>query len=72
MKKSRFQIDLENRPREITNGNESLDYGRCSIYFVAHVPSLLHHNNIVIAYGGISNFRMEQVQFVLLYYVAMA
>jgi hypothetical protein len=39
--------------------------------YVAHVPSLLHQNNIGVTYVGTSNFRMEQVRFVPIYYVVM-
>jgi hypothetical protein len=39
--------------------------------FVAPTPSLSHHNNIGITYARISNFRMEPVRFVPLYYVVM-
>jgi hypothetical protein len=39
--------------------------------FVALVPSLLHQNNIGVTYAGTSNFRMEAIRFVPLYFVAM-
>jgi hypothetical protein len=39
--------------------------------FVALTPSLLHHNNVGVTYAGTSNFRMEQVRFVPLYFVVM-
>jgi hypothetical protein len=39
--------------------------------FVAPIPSLLHQNNIRITYARTSNFRMEPVKFVPLYFVAM-
>jgi hypothetical protein len=35
------------------------------------VPNLLHHNNVGVIYPGTSNFRMELIRFILLYYVAM-
>jgi len=41
------------------------------LVFVAHVPSLLHQNHIGVTYVRTSNFRMELVRFVPLYYVAM-
>ncbi len=37
--------------------------------FVAHVPNLLHHNNVVVTYLGISNFKMELVRSIPLYFV---
>jgi hypothetical protein len=39
--------------------------------YVAPAPSLLHHNNVGVTYAKISNFRMEPVKFVPLYFVAM-
>ncbi len=39
--------------------------------YVAHVPSLLHQNNIGVTYAKTSNFRMELIRFVPLYFVAM-
>jgi ABC-type antimicrobial peptide transport system permease subunit len=39
--------------------------------FVFLIPSLLHQNHIGVTYAGTSNFRMELVRFVPLYYVAM-
>jgi hypothetical protein len=39
--------------------------------FVAPIPSLLHQNNIGITYARTSNFKMELVRFVPLYFVAM-
>jgi uncharacterized MAPEG superfamily protein len=39
--------------------------------FVALAPSLLHHNNIGVTYAGTSNFIMEPIRFVPLYFVAM-
>jgi hypothetical protein len=39
--------------------------------FVAHVPSLLHQNNIGVTYAGTSNFKMEPVRSMSLYFVAM-
>ncbi len=41
------------------------------LIFVAHLPNLLHHNNVGITYAGTSNFKMELVRFVPLYFVAM-
>jgi hypothetical protein len=38
---------------------------------VVPVPSLLHQNNIGVTYVGTSNFRMEQIRFVRIYFVAM-
>jgi hypothetical protein len=38
---------------------------------IAHAPSLLHHNNVGITYGGTSNFKMELVRFVPLYFMAI-
>jgi hypothetical protein len=40
--------------------------------FVPPIPSLLHQNNIGITYARTSNFRMELVRYVPLYFVAMA
>ncbi len=39
--------------------------------FVTHVPSLLHQNHIGVTYAGTSNFGMELVRSVPLYFVAM-
>jgi hypothetical protein len=39
--------------------------------FVAFIPSMLHQNNIGVTYARTSNFRMEQVRPMPLYYVAM-
>jgi hypothetical protein len=39
--------------------------------FVAPAPNLFHHNNVGVTYVGTSNFIMELVRFVPLYYVAM-
>jgi hypothetical protein len=39
--------------------------------FVAHTPNLLHHNNVEATYVGTSNFKMEQIRSVPLYFVAM-
>jgi len=39
--------------------------------FVAYVQSLLHQDNIGITYVGTSNFKMELVTYVPLYFVAM-
>jgi hypothetical protein len=41
------------------------------LIFVAHVPNLLHHNNVGVTYLGTSNFKMELVKFIPLYFVAM-
>jgi hypothetical protein len=38
---------------------------------VAHVQSLLHQKNIGVTYAKTSNFRMELIWFVPLYFVAM-
>jgi hypothetical protein len=38
---------------------------------IVHAPSMLHHNNGGVTYGGTSNFRMELVRFVPLYFMAM-
>jgi hypothetical protein len=39
--------------------------------FVVPIPSLLHQNNIGVTYARISNFIMQLVRFVPLYFVAM-
>jgi len=39
--------------------------------FVAHVQSLLHHDNIRVTYAKTLNFRMEPVTSMPLYFVAM-
>jgi hypothetical protein len=41
------------------------------LIFVALVPNLLHHNNVGVTYVGASNFRMELIRSIPLYYVAM-
>jgi hypothetical protein len=38
---------------------------------ITPIPSLLHQNNIGVTYAGISNFIMEPIRFVPLYFVAM-
>jgi hypothetical protein len=38
---------------------------------IAPTPSLLHHNNVGVTYVGTSNFRMEPIRSIPLYYVAM-
>ncbi len=39
--------------------------------FVAPVPNMLHHNNVGVTYVGTSNFRVEPIRSIPLYYVAM-
>jgi hypothetical protein len=39
--------------------------------FIVHVPSLLYQNNIGVTYVGTSNFIMELVRYVPLYFLAM-
>jgi hypothetical protein len=39
--------------------------------FVAPTQSLLHNNNIGVAYTRISSFRMEPIRSIPLYFVAM-
>jgi hypothetical protein len=39
--------------------------------FIVHVQSLLQQNNIGVTYVGTSNFIMELIIFVPLYFVAM-
>jgi hypothetical protein len=41
------------------------------LVFVAIVPSFLHQNHIGVTYSGTSNFKMELVRFVPLYFMAM-
>jgi len=41
------------------------------LVFVVIVPSLLHQNHIGVTYSGTSNFKMELVRFVPLYFIAM-
>jgi hypothetical protein len=38
---------------------------------VALAPNMLHHNSVGITYAGTSNFRMELVRSIPLYFVAM-
>jgi hypothetical protein len=38
---------------------------------VALTPNLLHHNNVGINYARASNFKMEQVRSIPLYFMAM-
>jgi hypothetical protein len=42
-----------------------------TLIFVTLAPNLFHHNNVGVTYVGTSNFIMELVRFVPLYYVAM-
>jgi hypothetical protein len=39
--------------------------------FVAPIPSLLHQNNIGVTFVGPSNFIMEPIRSLRLYFVAM-
>jgi hypothetical protein len=39
--------------------------------FIPHVPNLLDHNNVGVIYPGTSNFRMELIRHIPLYFVAM-
>jgi hypothetical protein len=39
--------------------------------FVALIPTLLHENNIGTTYAGTSNFKMEPIRSMPLYYVGM-
>jgi hypothetical protein len=39
--------------------------------FIAPTPNMLHHNTIGVTYVRTSNFRMEPIRFVPLYYVLM-
>jgi hypothetical protein len=39
--------------------------------FITHVQSLLQQNNIGVTYVGTSNFKMEPIRFVPLYFMAM-
>jgi hypothetical protein len=41
------------------------------LIFVVHAQSLLHHNNIGVTYVETSNFKMEPIRSIPLYYVAM-
>jgi hypothetical protein len=41
------------------------------LIYVALAPNMLHHNNIKNTYAGASNFRMEPVRSIPLYFVAM-
>jgi len=39
--------------------------------FVVPTPSLLHHNNVGVTYVRTSNFKIEPIKSIPLYYVAM-
>jgi hypothetical protein len=39
--------------------------------FVDFVPNMLHHNNVGVTYVGTSNFKMEPLSSIPLYFVAM-
>jgi hypothetical protein len=39
--------------------------------YVTPIPSLLHQNNIGVTYARTSNFQMEPIRFMPLYFVAM-
>jgi len=41
------------------------------LVYVAFAPNMLHHNNVRITYAGASNFKMEPIKSVPLYFVAM-
>jgi hypothetical protein len=45
--------------------------GDVVLIFVAFVPSLLHRNHIEATYAWTSNFRMELVRSMPLYYVVI-
>jgi hypothetical protein len=42
-----------------------------TLIFVVCAPNLLHHNNVEVTYVETSNFKMELVISIPLYYVAM-
>ncbi len=39
--------------------------------FVALAPNLCHHNNVGVTYTRTSNFKVEPIRFVTLYFMAM-
>jgi hypothetical protein len=39
--------------------------------FVAFTPNLFHHNNVGVTYTGTSNFKVEPIRSVPLYFAAM-
>jgi hypothetical protein len=39
--------------------------------FVAPTLNMLHHNNVGVTYGRNSNFKMEPIKSIPIYYVAM-
>ncbi len=41
------------------------------LIFIGLVPNMLHHNNVRVTYVGTSNFRVEPIRSIPLYYVAM-
>ncbi len=40
-------------------------------FLVALAPNLFHHNNVGVTYVGISNFKVEPLRFVPLYFLAV-
>jgi len=36
--------------------------------FVAPTPNLFHHNNVGVTYAGTSNFKVEPIKYVPLFY----
>jgi hypothetical protein len=38
---------------------------------IAHAPNMLHHNDVEVTYARISNFSMELIRFVSLYFMAI-
>jgi hypothetical protein len=38
---------------------------------ITPAPNLLHHNNVGVVYVGTSNFRMEPIRYVPLYFMVM-
>jgi hypothetical protein len=39
--------------------------------FIVLAPNLLHHINVGVTYARTSNFKMEPIRFIPLYFVAM-
>jgi hypothetical protein len=70
------KVKIPNRLKEhiwINNGVEMRAQTMVDVIpiFVGLAPNLLHHNNVGVTYVGTSNFKMELIRFILLYFVVM-
>jgi hypothetical protein len=72
MRWSKFEIDSKDRFGEITKVKMRAQIVVDVVpIFIAHVQSLLDQDNIRVIYARTSNFKMEPVTSMPLYFVAM-